>query len=184
MGRYGPMVQMGDAEQGQEVKYAGLRPGQSIEQVTLEEALDLFKLPRVVGTYEGKEIKAAIGRFGPYLLHNSKFISITKASEEDPYTINEAAAIALIEAKRKADAEKFIKSFPEEDIEILNGRWGPYIKQGKNNFKIPKDTDAKKLTLAETLKLIKEGGTKKPAKKSVKKNTAKSATKKGGKTSK
>lgn len=155
MGRYGPMVQIGVADDDNKPQFAKLQPTQNIGTITLEEALELFKLPRELGEFEGKVIKASVGRFGPYLVHNNKFISITKASELDPYTVNFEEAVALIEAKRKADAEKFIKEFPDEEIEILNGRWGPYIKQGKNNFKIPKDIEASSLTLEQTLDLIK-----------------------------
>lgn len=155
MGRYGPMVQIGVADDDNKPQFAKLQPTQNIGTITLKEALELFKLPRELGEFEGKVIKASVGRFGPYLVHNNKFISITKASELDPYTVNFEEAVALIEAKRKADAEKFIKEFPDEEIEILNGRWGPYIKQGKNNFKIPKDIEASSLTLEQTLDLIK-----------------------------
>jgi DNA topoisomerase I len=155
MGRYGPMVQLGTAENENKPQFAKLLPTQNIGTITLQEALELFKLPRVVGQFEGKDVKASIGRFGPYLVHNNQFYSITKASELDPYSVNLNEAIELIEAKRKADAEKFIKEFKEEDIQILNGRWGPYIKQGKNNFKIPKEVEASELTLDKTLEIIK-----------------------------
>lgn len=155
MGRYGPMVQIGTTENDGKPQFAKLQSNQNIGTITLEEALELFKLPRVVGQFEGKDIKASIGKFGPYLVHNNQFVSITKASELDPYTINLEQAIELIEAKRKADSEKFIKEFASEDIQILNGRWGPYIKQGKENYKIPKDVEAADLTLEKTLEIIK-----------------------------
>jgi DNA topoisomerase I len=154
MGRYGPMVQIGTAEDDAKPQYAKLLPTQNIGTITLQEALELFKLPRVVGQFEQKDIKASVGKFGPYLVHNNQFYSITKASGFDPYTINLDEAVQLIEEKRKSDSEKFIKEFKEEDIQILNGRWGPYIKQGKNNFKIPKDVEASALTLQETLEII------------------------------
>lgn len=167
LGRYGPIAQIGDAEDGTEEKpkFASLRKGQFIENISLEDALELFKLPRQIGEFEGEVITVNIGRFGPYVLHNKKFVSIPK--EEDPYTIEEARAIELIEAKRKADAEKFIKGFDENpDVQILNGRWGPYIKVGKKNVKIPKDKEPKSLTLEECLELAE----KTPAKGKKKKN--------------
>jgi DNA topoisomerase-1 len=155
LGRFGPIVQIGessDEEGAEKPKYASLRSGQLLENISLEDALELFKLPRTVGTYEENEITVAIGRFGPYIRHDNKFTSLSK--EDDPYTIEHNRAIELIEAKRKADAEKFIKSFDENpDIQVLNGRYGPYIKAGKKNVKIPKDKDPKSLTLEECLDL-------------------------------
>ncbi|MBD1362222.1 type I DNA topoisomerase [Mucilaginibacter sp. ZT4R22] len=149
IGRYGPFVQVGETatEEGEEKPlYASLRTGQSIETISLEEALELFKLPKVVGEYEGKIMKVAIGRFGPYISHNSAFVSLPK--EIDPLDVTEEQAIELIEAKRKKDAERLIKSFPEDEtVKVLNGRWGPYIEFGKLNVKIPKDiTDPLTLT--------------------------------------
>ena len=129
----------------------------------------MFILPRVVGEFEDEEVKAAIGRFGPYLLHKKKFVSITKASELDPYTIQLPDAIRLIEEKRVADANKFIMEFEEEGIQVLNGRWGPYIRKEKKNFKIPKEVEAEKLTLPEVLDIIKN----QPAKRGKSKAKAK-----------
>jgi DNA topoisomerase-1 len=152
LGKFGPLVQIGDQED-EEKQFASLKKGQFIENITLDDALELFKLPRDVGNFEDKKIVAAIGRFGPYLRHDSKFVSLGK--EHDPLSINEDEAIELIKAKRKADAEKYIKTFEEnEEIQILNGRWGPYIKFGKNNFKIPKDKEAAELSYAETIEII------------------------------
>ncbi|MFD2035951.1 type I DNA topoisomerase [Belliella marina] len=152
LGKFGPLVQIGDQED-EEKQFASLKKGQFIENITLEDALELFKLPRDVGQFEEKKIVAAIGRFGPYLRHDSKFVSLGK--EYDPLSITEEEAIQLIKDKRKADAEKHIKSFEEnEEIQILNGRWGPYIKFGKNNFKIPKDKEAAELSYAETIEII------------------------------
>jgi DNA topoisomerase-1 len=154
LGRFGPVAQIGTKEElGEEKpKYASLLKGQRLETITRKEALDLFKLPREVGAYKGKEIVAAIGRFGPYIRHDSKFVSLT--GDDDPYTVVQERAIELIEVKRKADAEKFIKSFDENpDIQVLNGRYGPYIKVGKKNVKIPKDKEPKDLTLKECLTL-------------------------------
>ena len=152
IGRYGPFVQVGESatEENKEEKplYASLRAGQSIETISIEEALELFKLPKVVGEYEGKIMKVAIGRFGPYISHNSAFVSLPK--EIDPHDVTEEQAIELIIAKRKKDAEKLIKAFDEdEEVKILNGRWGPYIEFGKLNVKIPKDKDPLTLTYEE-----------------------------------
>jgi DNA topoisomerase-1 len=151
IGRYGPFVQVGETatEEGAEKPlYASLRNGQSIETISLEEALELFKLPKVVGEYEGKVMKVAIGRFGPYISHNSAFVSLPK--EIDPLDVTVEQAIELIEAKRKKDAEKLIKAFPEDEtVKVLNGRWGPYIEFGKLNVKIPKDKDPLTLTFEE-----------------------------------
>lgn len=159
IGRYGSMVQIGTAEEEEKPRFASLRKNQSIETITLEEALELFKFPRPIGTYEDEEIVVSIGRFGPYVKHKGKFVSLKK--EDDPNTVNEEHAIELIEEKREKDRNKYIKTFEGEDIEILNGRWGPYIKHAKKNFKISKETDAKALTLEECKKIIKESGTKK-----------------------
>jgi DNA topoisomerase-1 len=174
LGKFGPLAQIGetpteDDENAEKPQFASLRKGQFIESITLEEALELFKLPRDVGMFEDKKVVAAIGRFGPYIRHDGKFVSIPKG--EDPLEINEARAIELIEAKRKADAEKFIKGFDEDpDMQILNGRWGPYIKAGKKNVKIPKDKEPKDLTYEECVALAEatpdkkgRGGAKKKA---------------------
>ncbi len=164
LGRFGPLVQLGKAleedEEGEKPKFASLRKGQLIETITLEEALELFKLPRSLGEYEGQEMTVAIGRFGPYVKHNGKFVSLHK--EDDPMTITAERAIALIEQKRKADAEKFIKTFDENpEVQVLNGRYGPYIKVGKQNVKIPKDKEPASLTLEECLELAKNAPAKK-----------------------
>ncbi|WP_268033877.1 type I DNA topoisomerase [Algoriphagus sp. PAP.12] len=152
LGRFGPLVQIGDNED-EDKQYASLKKGQFIENISLEDALELFKLPRDVGMFEDKKIVAAIGRFGPYVRHDGSFVSLKK--EMDPLSITEEEAIQLIKDKREADAKKHIKSFDENpDIQILNGRWGPYIKFGKNNFKIPKDKEAEKLTYEETMEII------------------------------
>ncbi len=152
LGRYGPIVQVGEADEetGKKPKFASLKKGQFIETVTLEDALELFKLPREAGEYEGKGMKIAIGRFGPYILHDAKFYTITK--EDDPFTLSEQRAVEIIEAKRKAEAEKLIKMFPGNDeVKVLNGRWGPYIEAGNKNVKIPKGKDPLTLTLEECL---------------------------------
>ncbi|UII24937.1 type I DNA topoisomerase [Fulvivirga maritima] len=159
LGRFGPLAQLGDDEE-EKPQYASLRSGQFIESITLEEALELFKLPRDLGEFEEKPVQANIGRFGPYVRHDNKFVSIPK--DEDPYTIELDRAIELIKAKREADANKFIKSFEEnEDVQVLNGRFGPYIKIGRKNVKIPKDKDPKELTLEECLELAEKAPAKK-----------------------
>ncbi len=182
MSRFGPVAQIGGGEDDDEKpQYANLRKGQMLETITFEEAIELFKLPRVTGEYEGKEMKVQIGRFGPYILHNSKFISIPKT--EDPYTITAERCIELIEAKRKADAEKLIKNFPEHEIQILKGRWGPYLAKGKENFKIPKDKqkNPQDISLEDALAII-DAAPKTPVKAAAnKKATAKPAAKKSGK---
>lgn len=177
IGRYGPMVQIGSKEEEEKPLFSGLKPGQSIQTLTLEEALELFKLPRTLGEFEGYTVKTNAGRFGPYVYHNKVYTSIPKG--EDPLDITLERAIELIEAKRVADAQKHIKSFEEQDIEILNGRWGPYIKHKKKNFKIPKDMHDKaaQLTLEECQKFIAEDA--KP-----KRTTKKAATKKSSTTKK
>jgi len=163
LGRFGPLVQIGESseEEGAEKPmFASLLRDQLLEKITLEDALELFKLPREVGVYENKPITVAIGRFGPYVKHDGKFASLPK--DDDPYTIIEERAIELIEAKRKADAERFIKLFDENpDIQVLNGRYGPYIKAGKKNVKIPKGTDPKSLTLEQCLELAEKAPEKK-----------------------
>lgn len=155
LGKYGAYVQLGEnPEDGKErkPKFAALRQGQFLENITLEDALELFKLPREVAEFEEKPVVVNIGRFGPYVLHDKKFVSIPK--DEDPYTIKGERAIELIKAKRIADANKTIKLFDENpDVQILNGRYGPYIKVGKKNVKIPKDKEPAELTLEECLTL-------------------------------
>ncbi|GAB3225050.1 type I DNA topoisomerase [Hymenobacter seoulensis] len=153
LGRFGPYVQI-EPKEGSEEKavYASLRKGQFIESITVEEALELFKLPRIVGQFEDKDMTAALGRFGPYIRHDSKFYSLTK--EQDPHTITAQESVDLIEAKRKADAERLIKEFPENpEIQVLNGRFGPYIVAGKKNVKIPKGEEPADLTLERCLEL-------------------------------
>jgi DNA topoisomerase-1 len=151
IGRYGPFVQVGEsATETDPIKplYASLRNGQSIETITLEDALELFKLPKTVGSFEDKDMTVAIGKFGPYVKHNSAFYSLPK--DIDPLDLTEDNAIELIIEKRKKDAEKLIKAFDEDPTcKILNGRWGPYIEFGKQNVKIPKGKEPLELTYAE-----------------------------------
>ena len=155
IGRFGPLAQLGEAtEEGEKPQFASLRLGQHLETITIEEAMELFKLPRNLGDFEGKSVTVAIGRFGPYVRHDSKFISLEK-NVDDPYSIDLDRAIVLIESKREKDLNAVIKVFAEnQDVKLLNGRWGPYISFKKNNYKIPKSTDASKLTLEDCMKMI------------------------------
>lgn len=159
IGRFGPVVQIGDASDNEKPLFASLLEGQSIQDITLEQALKLFELPRNVGTIDGKPVTAAIGRFGPYIHFEKMFVSIPK--DKAPQTITIDEAIALIEAKKEAEANKLIKQFPEmPGLEVLNGRFGPYIaykKEGEKkavNYKIPKGSDAAALSLDEIRQLI------------------------------
>lgn len=151
IGRYGPMAQIGDTEGENKAQFASLRANQSIETITFEEALELFKLPRQLGEFEGKVVKANIGRFGPYVQHDGKFVSL---KEDDPMEVNLERAIELIKEKRIEDEKKVIKTFDEQDdMQLLNGRWGPYLKIGKKNFKLPKDVEPEKLTYEECIEI-------------------------------
>lgn len=166
MGRYGPVIQIGEKneETGEKPKFASMLKGQHIETITLDEAMSLFQLPRSLGEYEGKEMTVAIGRFGPYVRHDNKFVSLKK-NIDDPYTVSAERAIELIEEKREKDRNKFIKTFDDEpDLQVLNGRWGPYIAYQKKNFKIPKGTEATELTKEDCMKIIEEAGKKKTKK--------------------
>jgi len=181
IGRYGPFVQIGETETegGEKPLYASLRAGQMIETITLEEALELFKLPKKVGFFEDKEMTVAIGKFGPYIRHNSAFYSLPK--EIDPLDVTEEQAIEIIEAKRKKDAERLIRTFDENpEVKILNGRWGPYIEFGKQNLKIPKDKTPETLTYADCVALSEAApaAPKKGARKTTAKATSKTAKKK------
>jgi DNA topoisomerase-1 len=166
IGRFGPLAQLGEAtEGGEKPQFASLRPGQHLETITIEEALELFKLPRTLGEYEGKTVTVAIGRFGPYVRHDSKFISLEK-NVDDPFSVDLPRAIELIESKREKDQNAIIQIFEENpEIRILNGRWGPYISFKKNNYKIPKNTDAAKLTFSDCMKLIEKEAEPKKARK-------------------
>lgn len=161
LGKYGPFVQKGEGTEEEKPQFAKMRSNQLIETITIDDALELFKLPRNLGEFEDKPVMADIGRFGPYVRHDSKFTSIPK--DQDPYDINLEEAIELIKAKREADAKKHIQTFEHDGktIQVLNGRWGPYIKEGRTNYKIPKGTDAESLTLDETLKIMEENPPKK-----------------------
>lgn len=153
LGRFGPLAQIGDSEDP-EKRFVSLAKGQLLETITLAEALQLFALPRKVGEYNGHEIIASSGRFGPYVKYNGKFISIGK--DLSPYTIDLETSVRIIEENSKKEEQRLIKSFEGEDIEILNGRFGAYIKKGKNNYKIPKGTDPASLELDAVKKIIEE----------------------------
>lgn len=160
MARFGPVaVQSNPDDPDDTPHYAPLRRTQKLENITLEEALELFKLPRVIGEYEDREVTAAIGRFGPYLKHDGKFYSIK--GQYDPHEIDIDEAIDVIEAKKKSDSEKIIKSFKENpDFQILKGKWGPYLKAGKENVRLPKDREPSSFTLEECIRLAEEAKTK------------------------
>jgi DNA topoisomerase I len=152
IGRYGALAQIGENDD-EEKKFANLRQGQRLESLTFEEALELFKLPRTLAEFEGKDMVVGTGRFGPYIRHNNSFYSLAKT--DDPLSVSEERGIEIILNKRKADAEKVISKFGgDPEIQVLNGRFGPYITKGKENFKIPKDMDAKLLTLAQCEAII------------------------------
>ena len=176
IGRYGPVVQIGaahaDDKEAPKPQFASLMKGQSIDTITLEEALKLFDLPRTVGEYEGKVMVAAVGRFGPFIRHDGKFVSIPK--DLNPLTITAEEAIALIEGNRVKDEQRFIKKFEEDpEMEILKGRFGPYISYQKANYRIPKTvTDPTVLTLEDCKKIIAEAGEKPAAKKTTRKKKA------------
>ncbi|WP_461452074.1 type I DNA topoisomerase [Mucilaginibacter sp.] len=173
IGRYGPFVQVGDnatEEEPEKPLYASLRNGQSIETISIEDALELFKLPKKAGMFEDKDMTVAIGKFGPYIRHNSAFYSLPKGI--DPLDVTEEQAIEIILEKRKKDAEKLIKTFDEDPtVKILNGRWGPYIEFGKQNVKIPKGKEPLELTFEEckALAVAEEKAPKKGGKKFAKK---------------
>lgn len=164
IGRYGPMVQIGQAGDEEKPVFATMKKGQSTETLTLEEALELFKLPRTLGEFEAKEVSVGAGRFGPYIKHDGKYVSLPK--DEDPLKVSLEKAVELILAKREAEAKRFIKSFEEDpEMEILNGPYGPYISYKKKNYRLPKDKkeSAAGLTFDECMKII-NAETEKPKK--------------------
>lgn len=186
IGRFGPMVQIGETDDEEKPKFASLRKDQLIETITFEDAMELFKLPRTVGDYEGHEMVVNVGRFGPYVRHDGKFISLKK--EDDPMTIEADRAIQLIEEKRETERNRMIQSFTEEpELFVLNGRFGPYISYEKKNYKIPKGRDPKAMTFEEVMEIVKTtepsgksaraaakaAAKKAPAKKAAKKSAAK-----------
>lgn len=153
VGRFGPIAQLGDTESDEKPRFAGLRKSQSMETITLEEALDLFSFPRILGEFEGHELSVAIGRFGPYVKHNKLFYSLDKT--DDPVEINAERAIELIEAKRNKAEQSVIREFDTHPtLRVLNGRFGPYISYEKKNYKIPKGTDPVMLTAEACMTII------------------------------
>ena len=161
MGRYGPVAQIGIAENDEKPKFASLLKSQLIETITLDEAINLFRLPRKLGEYEGSELIVGIGKFGPYVKHNNKFFSLKKGID-DPYTITSEKAIELILEKNESDKQKVLQDF--DDIKVLNGRYGPYITKDKMNFRIPKGKDAATLTKEDCITIIETTPKTKPRK--------------------
>lgn len=165
IGRFGPIVQIGSASDEEKPRFAQMKPGQTLETITLEEALDLFSLPRTLGEYQGESVTIGAGRFGPYIKHGAAYVTLPKS--HDPLTVSLEEAAELIEAKRKAEAERIIKSFAENaDLQVLNGRFGPYIAYKGSNYKLPKNVTPAELSLEECLDIVnkqQEGG-KAPAK--------------------
>lgn len=179
-GKYGPFVQIGTREDEEKPRFASLRQGQQLDRITLEEALKLFELPRKLGTADdGEEVLANIGRFGPYVKQGKTFASL---GELDPYEVTFEQAVDLIRQRREFEANRIIKTFPDSDVQILNGRWGAYITDGSKNAKIPKDQEPAELTLETCTKLLAEAPERKSRRKKVsKKKVAKKTSKKTSK---
>ena len=172
IGRFGPVVQIGAADDEEKPRFAQMKKGQSMETITLEEALELFKLPRTLGEYEGKTVSVGVGRFGPYIQHNKVYVSLPKTLDPMKVTLEEAEQLIL--EKRAKEAERHIKKFDEEpELEILNGRYGPYIAYKGNNYKIPKDIVPQDLSLKSCLELVKIQDEKGPGTSAKGKRTAK-----------
>ena len=155
IGRFGPVVQIGSAQDDDKPRFAQLKKDQSLQTLTLEEALELFKLPRTLGEYEGEEISVGIGRFGAYIQHAKKYVTIPKGT--DPMDITYEEAVSLIDEKRKSEAAAHLKTFDEDaELEVMNGRFGPYLKYKGNNYKLPKlkDREPQDLTYAECMDII------------------------------
>ncbi len=183
IGKYGTFVQIGTRDDEEKPQFAGLLPGQKLDTITFEEALALFDLPRDLGeTKEGEKVSANIGRFGPYVRYGNKFVSIKK-DQGDPYTITFEEALVLIQEKKIADANRIIQTF-DDGIQVLNGRWGPYVTDGNKNGKISKDQDPKALTHEQCIEILakapekKKRGKKKVAKKKTTKKASQKTTKK------
>jgi DNA topoisomerase-1 len=153
IGRFGPIAQIGEASDEEKPRFASLLKGQSLETITLEEALDLFRLPRELGEFEGEVLVIGVGRYGPYVRHKGKFFSLAKT--DDPYSIQDERAIEIIKEKRAQEENRNIKQFDEEpDLLILNGRYGPYISFKKKNYRIPKSMTPAELTLEQCREII------------------------------
>jgi DNA topoisomerase-1 len=151
MGRFGPVAQIDDASNGGKIRFASLARNQLLETITLPEALNLFRLPRSLGMHEGDEMVVGIGKFGPYVRYRSKFYSLKKGVD-DPYSVTIERAEEIIKEKGESDKKKVIKDFG--DIRLLNGRYGPYLAKDKKNYRLPKGTDAEKLTKEECIVII------------------------------
>ena len=153
IGRFGPIAQIGEATDEEKPRFASLLKGQSLESITLEQALDLFRLPRTIGEFEGEELVIGVGKYGPYVRHKSRFYSLDK--QDDPYSIEADRAMEIIGEKRTQEKNRNIKSFEEEpELQILNGRYGPYISYKKKNYRIPKKMKPEELTLEECMEII------------------------------
>lgn len=153
IGRFGPVAQIGDTISEEKPKFAGLKKEQSIENITLDEVLDLFAFPRILGEYEDSEIQVAIGRFGPYIKHNNVFYSLSKL--DDPALVTFQRAVEIIESKRKSDLDNIVSTYPEnEDLKVLKGRFGIYITLNKQNYKIPKTYDPTNLSYQDCMDII------------------------------
>ena len=176
LGRFGPHAQIGSVEDEEKPQFSGLRNGQRLETITLEEALELFKLPRKLGeTEDGETIAAGIGRFGPYIRYGSKFVSL---KEDDPHEVSLDKALELIAAKKQADLDRIIRTFEGTEVQIVKGRWGPFITDGNKNARMPKEREPESMTLEECLALLEAAPDKRSRKKAGKKKAAK---KKAGK---
>jgi DNA topoisomerase-1 len=174
MGRYGPFVQIGTKDDEEKPKFAGLRPGQKMNEITQEDALELFKLPRDLGeTPDGLPVSASVGRFGPYVRYGDKYVSIR--GDDDPYTIQLPRALELVEAKKIEDANRIIQDFEDEGVQVLNGRYGPYVTDKTKNARVPKDREPKSLTLDECKELLANAPARGRRGKKKKKTTAKDA---------
>ena len=163
IGRFGPVVQIGTADDDEKPHFAQLPADKSMGSITLDEALELFKLPRTVGKFEGSDVVIGTGRFGPYVMHMRKYVSLPK--EENPMTVTLETAIELIEKKRQQDAQRHLKSFAEDDkMEVMNGRYGPYIAYDGKNYRMPKamHDKAAELTYAECQEIVKNAPEPKP----------------------
>lgn len=172
IGRFGPLVQIGTPEDAEKPLFASLLKGQSMSTITLEEALKLFDLPRTLGDFEGKTVVVGIGRFGPYIRHNGKYVSLPK--EFTPQGVSLEDAIMLIQQKREQESQRLIKKFDEDDeLELLNGRFGPYIAYKKKNYKLPKGSEPASLTFADCMKIVEEADKAPAKKKPARKKTTK-----------
>ncbi|MGM9806292.1 MAG: type I DNA topoisomerase [Candidatus Aphodosoma sp.] len=183
IGRFGPVAQIGAAKDDAKPRFASLRAGQSIETITLDEALDLFRLPVDLGEWDGEHLSIGVGRFGPYVRHGKMYVSIPKG--EDPLSVSRERAVELVEEKLAADSKRLIMRFEAEDIEVLNGRFGPYIAHAGANYKLPKGIDASALSLDECKKIISDDSAKSKGtrRRAAVKTAAKATVTKAAKTS-